>query len=397
MSLMTKRIAEGFKSPDPETRRKASEGLKTALKQKAVTPAQFDLGDLFSEVFGYGEFVRLRESRGNGVGRVMEAAGAVSSDAFLSITQQFFYQTFLDAYDIPEQKFRKLIPTRATKFKFERVPGITHIGDENLVVRENQEFPTAGVTEDYIDTPETRKRGMQIPVTKEAVFFDQTGLLMDRIAKHAEWYGVNEEKRAIDCIVDAGETAGSNEYRYRWLGNTIATYGDNSGNHNWDNLAASNTLLDYTSIETAWKLLREIVDPYTGEPQNVSIKHICVPPALEFKVPFALRGMVKKVMPGYATSANPTSSEQENPVGSVIGNIETYSSQLFRSRSGSDSTWFIGDVSKAFAQYENWPLQVLSLGSGSQMEFTHDIVAAFRVDKRSTFVTLQPRAMVKCT
>ena len=172
----------------------------------------------------------------------------------------------------------------------------------------------------------------------------------------------------------------------------------NSGTHTWTNLQTSNALSTYANIQAAWQLLVQILDPYTGEPQNVTIKHVVVPPALAFTVPFALRGMVKRTAPGYATSGNPTSSEIANPVGDIIGNIETVSSQLFRSISGSDSTWFLGDIGAAFEQIEDaWPLTVATLGAGSQREFDTDTVFQCKVSKRSTFNTKQPRKMIQNT
>lgn len=381
-------------------------GLSASLAAKTIHPHSLDLGALFVECFGWSNFNHCRQNlsdcaeRAHRVmtearnERLTEAAGANSTAAFLNITQQFAYQTTLDAYDVPARAFVQAIPTRPSKFRFERVPGISHIGDEVGVIEEGKPYPEVGVSEDWIDTPETRKRGMVARATKEAVFFDQTGLFLERLNYLGEWLGVNDEKRAIDCVVDAGETA-TNQYRYRWRNNTIQTYGDNSGLHTWDNLVASNALVDYTDIQAAWQALVEIVDPYTNEPQNVSIKHICVPPALAMVVPFALANMVKRTSPGYATSGLPTQTEA-NPVGDVIGSIQVMTSQLFRSRTGSDSRWFIGDISKAFEQIENWPLTVTTMGAGSQLEFDNDVVFQSKVSKRSTFNTKQPRAMVRC-
>lgn len=383
----------------------AATGLKDALAVKSFKPHELDLGHLFVECFGWHAFQHCRQSLSESAeraakvmseARLEEAAGANSSDAFLNITQQFAYQAVLDAYDIPARIFVNAIPTRPSKFKFERVPGITHIGDEVDVVDEGKPFPEVGVGEDWIDTPETKKRGMVARATKEAVFFDQTGLFLERLNYLGEWLGVNDEKRAITCVVDAGETA-KNKYRYTWRNTTIATYGDNSGDHTWDNLVASNALVDYTDIQAAWQALVEITDPYTGEPQNVAIKHICVPPALAFTVPFALKGMVKRTAPGYATSGVPAGTEIPNPVVDIVGSIQTMSSQLFRSISGSDSDWFIGDIGASFEQIENWPLTVTTLGAGSQLEFDQDIVFQSRVSKRSTFNTKQPRKMLKNT
>ena len=61
------------------------------------------------------------------------------------------------------------------------------------------------------------------------------------------------------------------------------------------------------------------------------------------------------------------------------------------------NTWWVGDIAKMMEYVENWPLTVLQLGSGSQDEFTRDIVQQFRVSERGTFSVKQPRAGVKNT
>jgi hypothetical protein len=388
MAVSYKKLVEGVK----EHGAPAIAGLRSALVERAILPADLDLGKLFVECFGWHAFSACRENKQQAT-RVMETAGAVSADAFLNITQQFAYSAILQAYDIPERVFSKLIPSRPSKFKWERVPGVSHIGDEALVVDEGKEFPVAGVAEDWIDTPETRKRGMRIPITKEAIFFDQTGLVLERCRQAGDWLGVNKEKRAITCVVDAGESD-LVQYRYKWRNTSYATYQTSTP---WINSISGNALNDYATVQKAWQTLVQIPDPYTGEPQNVEIRHIVVPPALIAQVPYALRGMTKQITPGFATTGTPVSTEVPNPMGDIIGRVQTVSSQLLRNISGSDSHWWLGDLSAAFEYVENWPLQVLNLGAGSHDEFHRDIVAQFRADERGTFNTRQPRKIVLST
>ena len=44
-------------------------------------------------------------------------------------------------------------------------------------------YPHLGFGEDYIETPSTTKRGFIVPVTKEAIFFDRTHLILSRAAE----------------------------------------------------------------------------------------------------------------------------------------------------------------------------------------------------------------------
>ena len=56
-------------------------------------------------------------------------------------------------------------------------------------------YPNVGLGEDYIETPSTTKRGFIVPVTREAIFFDRTHLILQRAAEVGEVLGLNKEKR----------------------------------------------------------------------------------------------------------------------------------------------------------------------------------------------------------
>ena len=78
-------------------------------------------------------------------------------------------------------------------------------------------YPHLGFGEDYIETPSTTKRGFIVPVTKEAIFFDRTHLVLSRAAEVGEVLGLNKEKRLIDLVIGATNN-------YKWKGTTYNTY-----------------------------------------------------------------------------------------------------------------------------------------------------------------------------
>lgn len=53
-------------------------------------------------------------------------------------------------------------------------------------------YPNIGFSEDYIETPSTSKHGLIVPVTREAVFFDRTNLILSRAANPLGNYTVAE-------------------------------------------------------------------------------------------------------------------------------------------------------------------------------------------------------------
>ena len=64
-------------------------------------------------------------------------------------------------------------------------------------------YPSVGLSEDYIETPSTTKHGFIVPVTREAIFFDRTHLILQRAAEVGEVLGLNKEKRLLDLVIGA--------------------------------------------------------------------------------------------------------------------------------------------------------------------------------------------------
>ena len=111
---------------------------------------------------------------------MLEAGDGVDVTAFSNITGQIVRTTILDAYTQEAFVLSKLVDTIPTRLDGERIPGIGRISDEASEVQPGMPYPHLGFGEDYIDTPQTTKRGFIVPVTKEAVFFDRTYLILQR-------------------------------------------------------------------------------------------------------------------------------------------------------------------------------------------------------------------------
>lgn len=365
--------------------------LNEALNSKQLKMHDFSLRSLFENFVPNGrEIVDSYNPRLGGGVDLQETASVVASSAFAKINGQITYTTIMDSYEDEAFVFTPLVRTIPTQFNGERIPGISNIGDEALVVDEGRPYPKAGVSQTYVDTPTTTKRGLQVDVTKEAIYFDRTGILEERCRRVGQSLGQSKEKRIIDAVVDENVTA----HRYKYRDNVIQTYGDNSGTHDWDNLAASNALVDWTDIDAAEQLLAAIVDPETGEPIIITPRHIVVTRQLLYTARRVINATeITVATPGYATSGNPT----ETKVGNPISNYTIVSSQQLAARMATDTSWFLGDLNKAFAYMENWPLTVVQAPANSEAEFTLDVVMRFKASERGAAATLEPRAMVKCT
>lgn len=372
--------------------------LAESFQERAVRPQDFDIGRLFVECFGWHDFVACRGERSNLVCGVMEAAGAVSTASFLSISKQVVLTAIRDSFMAEEFIFSKIVPDKPSQIiGKEKVGDISDIGDEAMVVPEGQPYPLAGVNADWISWPEAVKRGLIVALTREAIFSDATGKLIEKCSKRGAALGLNKEKRIIDCIIDenGGAVSTPTGHRYCWKDTYIATYGDNSGTHSWDNLEATNALVDGTDIDAAEQLLNGMTDPSTGEPIVLNgTSLICTKQLEKTALRIKVASSVIVTQGGFATSGNPVQFTGGNP---YAKEFEVICSRLFAARLGTDTSWFYGDPRKAFAYKTIFPLQTLEAGPNSQKEFEQDIVNQYRADEMGAAMTIEPRAMTKCT
>lgn len=374
----------------------AARELRESFAKKEVRPKDFDMGRLFEAAFGWQEFAGCRDRKQLAtevMGRALkESTGAVTTAAFQNISGQIVYSAVLDAYEAEDFVFSKLIPEEVVTngtLDGEKIAGITEIGDEAAVRNETDPYAIAGVGEDWIFAPAVKDRGFIVPVTWEAIFADRTGKLLERCGDVGKWMGYNREVRAIDCFVDENATA----HRYNWRGTVIASYGDNSGSHTWDNLAASNAIVDWTNINTAEQVFNGLTDPYTGAPILVDPKHLVVTKQNEQTARRIISATeIRVATPGYATSGNPTLTNMANPYGNKY---QLVTSRLLAQRTATDTDWWIADITK-YAKYRvAEKMNVQQAPPNNPDEFHRRIVQQFRVNERGAYYVVNPRYSVK--
>lgn len=373
---------------------KTGDVLREAVKAGQLTYRDLDYTSLFYETHGgYAAVQAWGQSEGMSYKHLKEASGAVSTAAFTNLTTPFVEQALTNAYEIPDAPFSAMIPSTPTKRRYEVRRGITNIGDEAMAVEEGKDYPEVGMSPDWVQTPEVKKKGFVLSLTKEAILFDETGQLLEQATKGAEWFRLHWEKLAIRCVIDQGETADA-KYRYNWQGTAYSTYVDTP----WDNLLASNALVDGTDIDAAVQQLLDITDPATGEPANLKAPHLVIPPGLYRAAINALQGVVTQAVGGYPTTGTPIRTEIPNPTAQIWGDMMVIKGgQLLKNALGNSSTWFIGDITKAFTFMEAVPFSAKQQGEESDSAFRADIVQRFKVSRMGTYATMNPRHMLKCT
>ncbi len=363
--------------------RRTCEDLLEGLRAGHLRGEELSLRGLFEALVEDGrELLRLLDPRQSGGASLVEAAGAVDTSAFSNITGQIVYSKALEAFRDPAFLWPQLVETVPTQLSGEKIPGLGRMGDQAETVAEGQPYPLAGLSEEYVETPETEKRGFIVPVTKEAIFFDRTGLVLRRAAEVAHWLGVNKEKRVLDVVLGL-------ENPYRRNGEASNTYLASGA---WVNVKTGNALADWTSIEAAELLFDGMSDPHTGEPVAVMPGTLIVPSALKHTARRIVRA-VSITHVDNTVDADTVRTTSANP----LDDYRILSSPYVKQATESDSTWFVGEPRRAFAYMENWPLTVTQAPDNSEADFTRDIVARFKVSERGAAAVLEPRRMVKCT
>jgi len=331
--------------------RRTVEHLREALDRGHLCPDDFSLRELAEATLG-SERVRQLDPR-EGV-QVLEAGDGVDVTAFSNITGQLVQSKILEAYQNEAFVCSKLVNTIPTRLDGETIPGLGRIGDEAMAVHPGMPYPNIGFGEDYIETPQTTKHGLIVPVTREAVFFDRTHLVLQRAAEVGEVLGLSKEKRLLDVALGLTNP-------YKWNGTAYDTFSSTglgvAPDGDWIN-QIDDELVDWTDVDAAEQMFAQMLDPNTGEPILVQATTVLVMPAYRH----AAHRVFNAAELTYTASGAETATTVANPLGRyrVVESRLAYRRLVAASvgESAAKKYWLIGDFTKAFAYMENWPITV---------------------------------------
>ncbi len=362
-----------------------------------LNPLEFSFRDLFEHtvVDKYGDHPGLsmleswNPKKRMGYDGAMLHEAEVSTANFANIMGQIVYSSILPTFTSPTFIGDRLARNIPTPFEQEKIAGISNPGDVTEAIPESHPFPKVGIGEHWIDTQITKKYGAILQMTKEALFFDRTGQLMEQAQKLTLMLAVAKEKRVLDVALGLVDT-------YRRNGAAaIDGYGDDSGLHNWDNLAASNALVDWTDIENVMLLFDAITDPDTGELVFIDMANMTV------VVPTALSATLDQIVntteirTGDITASPAIQMVTSNP--RVASMVIPLSNQYVKDRTSSASTWYVGDFLHAVTYRENWPISTPPDAVSDHDEIHNDIVFGVKVTERGAAGMENPRLVAKST
>ena len=344
---------------------------------RSVSLSDFRLRPLFEALVDDGaELVQSSYNPHSGGGYRLQEAGVVDTSLFANIQGQYLYNAILRAYEMPELIGDSLVDVQSSVESGERIPGVTEIGDNVEVVAEGQPYPTAAVSESWIQTPETIKRGLLINITKEAVFFDKTNLILSRAANIGRFIAINREKRILDVVLGLTDVYSRNG------GAVQATF--QAGN-----TSTSNALTDWASLDKVDTVFSGQVDPDTGEPIVTTADVLIVPPSL--------RNTAMRIANGSMTNQTGGTRETRVAGNSLNQPFRIATNQYVRQRTGSATTWFYGNPKAAFVYMQNWPLTVEQEGANSEKAFESDIIARYKASERGAAGVVERLYMAKAT
>lgn len=366
--------------------------FESAVSSHQISWRDYRVRDLFESFVKDGaEIVRSWKPNSGGYDGyntvLLEETGAVSTAAFRAITGNLIYNHVLDVWNLPEFIGDRLVTTIPSTLMQEEIPGVGGLGDVAEVIPELGEFPMAGLNEELVRLPKTKKTGFMIALSKEIVFFDRLGVVIQRAEDIARFLRLNKEKRILDVVTGIVNNYIRNDQAYD-------TYQDAGGP--WVNLKTSNGLIDWTSVEAAEMLFANMTDPNTGELISTTPTQVLVPKELEYTARRIWNATQAWQNTGLAGAPDTAAFARQTNSPNPVTQMDIVTSPHVKARTSSSSTWFMGDFQRAFVYVENQPVTIEPSPLGDE-SFRRDIVAAWKGSERGAAGTREPRHATKCT
>lgn len=280
-----------------------------------------------------------------------------------------------------------MVQTRNTNKNGQYLKGLYGDGGlkADLTRRPNEPHSRGEITDRKVKTPETVEKSRAIDLTKEAIYFDETGDLLDAAASVRDTILFDKNDQILRGLLGITNTYNYNDVAY----NTFLTSGA------WINDQV-NPFTDHNDIDDAIELFTKLTHPATERPISMASEAMTV-----------LHDPRKESQWSIHTSS--TQLRQTNSGTQVITNqkVESirnikarYSSARVRqllqnegsmSETNAIATWFCGNPMKAFAWMQNWPLQVETVRATEYDMIDRGLYASYFANQRGTLAVLDPR------
>lgn len=399
-ATITKRVKKlgGFKG---RGHRRAALEMKQLIEDEQLDVGEFSIRDMFEAMVPNGaNIVRAMDPMNHKTQiDLMENVEAWDSTAFSYLTSRLVFTKMREQYQNPEFVFTNRVQTLSSRLRVERFPGLSTPFEQFAdPVEEKMPFPQIGINDDQVESNKTEKRGGVLGITKEAIFFDRTAMLLQRAGQIGFNLGLRKEMRIADTVY--GLTSAPNQgQNYIYNGTSYALYQTATP---WINQLASNDLVTWDNINLALMLFYKMTDPITGTYISLSPKEIVCMPQRMYNAKAMMTATSVANMPYGGTSGTTRGimTISPTPIGNfeVVSSIQAYGQLVLSGIAAANAaaTWILGDLGRAFGYVENFPLTVVQAANNTQAEFDRDIVAQFKASEMGIPVVLDPRAVVYC-
>lgn len=294
----------------------------------------------------------------------------VKSSAFTNITGELISKMIINAYKSLSKIGDKLTSKYKTRLRYERLPGF--IGSEApQTVNEGDAYPESGISDKYTELGEAEKKGRIISLTEEAIYFDQTGILIERAKGIGEKCALDREKKILRAILGIDNA-------YFPSGVSTALYQATPYR------VTSNALVDWTDIEKCeLDGFSAMVDDSPNRDEIIVTPNVVL-------VPSALKRTAQRILNatevthGDFDDVDSVKTRGTNPVKNdyqIVSSVLIHALQVTAGTTPSiaKSNWWMGDFSKQFKWKEIFPLQTFRAIEDSNLKFERDVVSRFKV------------------
>jgi len=354
-----------------------------AVAAKTIPVGQVSIRTLAEGFLGEDVVRSWGQTRG-GLVQLVEAGDPVNMRAFANSIVGIIAASMESGYRRPGFIGDQLVSVVQTPNRFDRIsfPGDFNATDAD--VGEAEEIPTVGFGEQYVDTPDTTKKGAIVGVSREMILADQGGKVVEQASMVGELIGEQKEVKILKMVLGITNT-------YKFNGTSYNTYQTTQ----WTN-TGTNELVDHSNLEAAEIVLSNMRNPVSSKPIMVMPDTIIVPTA--------------KALTASRVASSPTievrSSSGANILTQANPYAARYSGRVFTSPwilklltdasvSASDAAkyWYCGESRRAFQYRENWALQVRPIGPDAKRE----VDLQYAATERGSATVREPRYMYKGT
>lgn len=367
-----------------------TEKVVEAIKSKDIKLDELSIRDIAEATLGNTGIRRLQDSQHESTFvTVRESVAPVNLTAFTNITGQMVYQGVYEAYSAPQYVAEGLVSVETSREDNTRVPGLAEIDEDAMEVEEGGEYPDVKFGEDYIDIPQSKKRGLKIGITREMVFFDRTGQVLDMARQVGDVLALNKERRIWDVILGINNT-------YKRKGVTRATYVSSAEDATDPRInEITQALTDWTSIDAAMQAFEAMSNDASNKRPIIVQPKVLITTGAKI---MTARNILNATEIRVTQASAITQTIAANP---LAGTLQSTTSPWVKRRlvaagvsaAAADKYWYIGDPKRAFRYRTLFPMQVLS-ASHDKDAFERDVVAQFRADERGVAYVYAPWYML---